>query len=415
MIHRMLKLCILICSLPLIAADAVKPYLELEAFDRQMDTTYVYLSSDLQKALLKLEKSNTLQSDDFKAVCDAARAGHLVATYDQVAPAIEEALNYLAHQKSADSLNLMAIVQTYRTFLESGDALVEFEDAEPDASRGSCCKSSKAYCRLFVRDILQVCGNLIVNGATNLNSILVQNNITVVNGTVDAPQGVFGAPSLIPFASGKYTITGGTILVTALDVLLPIDQNFPIHNFDNGNPIFIGFGDSATASNLPVVDSIDFGAYAFDVPEDGILIDLQASVDTHFVPPAIIPVPPATQVIKRFRCELYLSECAKGKSNAPTGYVPTGLFTNIDIIAPSVVPIREGKCVSACSNNTNGICVHKGDRVVLVVTMTSIGSGDDQTVQTIDRLAVNAGVFYTPTSSTCQRASITEDLCPAAG
>lgn len=408
MIYKILKICVLIACMPMAAIDAMVPYLQLNDFERELDAAYVYVSMDCKQALLELDACTSLSfSQEFKEVCRELISGQLVVEYDMMVQVIKEGLNCVLHQKSSLQNAAQKLIE-YKKALKSGEATVIFEDEGPQALRGSCCTSSKAFCGLFVRDTLQICGNLMVNGMTTLNSLLVQNNITVVNGTLDAPQGVLGAPALIPFASGLYTAGGGTIDAIPGESLA-VSSSLPITNFNNLQLVAIGFGNSAVADgqNAPThPDSIDYGGFAFDVPADGILFDLQVSVDSKFISDA--------DGIKRFNFFIFISECVDGDSTVLTGYVQTDTFAFVDIDGTHVESTRNF-CVSGCANIPGPICVHKGDRVVLIATMSTV-AGDATTVgDFLEQLSLNAGIYYTPTSSTCARPAFlptTDPLCP---
>jgi len=144
-------------------------------------------------------------------------------------------------------------------------------------------------------------------------------------------------------------------------------------------PTVMGFGNNQVVT--PVSSPVQFGQYAFSIPTTGTLNNLSASVDVHFAPNT-------AQDAFSYIFTIYVSHCV-GVENPDLGYAATALTVSVPLPATTTTTFPDGQYVASTASTVGPVPVVAGDRVVMVLTSTMVG-----TPPALDQVSFSAGVFY---------------------
>ncbi|MCL4360727.1 hypothetical protein M1446_00015 [Candidatus Dependentiae bacterium] len=321
---------------------------QMSEMDINEHPNLAYVSVEARRCIMQLK--NLLPDYDwsncFQNLCRNIEESGTSADYDHVSKVVDECLRVIKCSDQSPWNYIKDRLEQYKNELENGDALITY--VEDEATKGKKCKK---FCRLFVKECLKVCGNLIIGG-----NLTVGGTLTVGSTTISAA--VFGS-SLIPFASGIL----GTTQITAL----------------TGSGLVMGFGANApllalTGGPLIVTET----QFAFTVPAAGTIHTLNVRADANFVG---LTAPAGFDLT----FEILRSTCTAGTAAA---YTVTPISTTVTITPPGAVP----GAVSACGSSAASIAVAAGDQIVLHVIPSSVVTLGAN----VSLLGLSAGILYTP-------------------
>jgi hypothetical protein len=167
---------------------------------------------------------------------------------------------------------------------------------------------------------------------------------------------------------------GGGLVAFSAGVITPSSVTF-------SGPVVIGFGSNRVVLGF---SPVQYGQYAFTVPADGQLTNLQVSVDAHFAPNT-------SQIPLTYVFTVYRSPAGPPVQIPSPPFSPTALVAVVTF--PSVLSSTypAGTYMTVSGSATGPIPVLAGDRIALVVTSDLPG-----TPPAIDEISFSAGLLVTP-------------------
>ncbi len=251
----------LICSL-LISTVRAEPEAQFSAAELEMletyhEITFVYVPDAVRDSFARIAADGCHRS---RELCTMLGQDLHIARQDIVVPATASAIDMLKNQHDTDCAKALECLSSYKTALESGDAIIHvtFEESDEDASADSrgCCKKKKikTYCSLCVKECLSA-GALNVSGNVTIGGTLIVGGVNYgplagiagapgiagaigAAGAMGAPgtMGVPGIPGVGGFLAWSYIYaltTSGTVAIyngTNLDpASVPFDSNGPLN------------------------------------------------------------------------------------------------------------------------------------------------------------------------------------------
>jgi len=220
------------------------------------------------------------------------------------------------------------------------------------------CKS-KSFCTICAKKLCVQNAN--IPGTLTVGTITLTGGGTTGGTTITSFSDLDN--SLIPFASDPIAIagiSGSSLLTTGL---------------------VMGFGNNVLLTGITNTDTVSEGGFAFSVPSDGTLHNLQVSVDALY----LLGLGNGGTSFT-FNFTLLHSSAVNGTT---TPYTATGLTASV-----TLTPLAGllGGLRSASGSSAASIPVTAGDRIVMLVQPTT-----PVPALTISLIAFNAGVLYSPT------------------
>ncbi len=189
-------------------------------------------------------------------------------------------------------------------------------------------------------------------------------------GAIGTP-GAVGTPGAIGTPGAVGTPGAGVALIPFASGVLSSADLGAISGF---KPALIGFGSLSPLGTVNL--DIIYGSYAFTIPADGVLQNLNVSFDA-------LVFAEGQPNIYTFQYRLFKSACNNGPTNA---YTDTGYFADA-----AVSYFGAASELSGCGSNTGTLAVNAGDRVVLQVKGTFITPG-------LMALALSGSIQFVPNS-----------------
>lgn len=221
-------------------------------------------------------------------------------------------------------------------------------------------------------------GSTGANGTNGTNGI---NGLNGINGSTGpaGPTGPIGSIGLTG-VTGPIGATGATGAAGSIQRFIPFSSGeIQVSNVTINPPVVMGFGSHQVIN--PISSPVQYTQYAFTIPTNGTLSNLQASVDAHFIANT-------AQSSWTYNFTVFKSACS-GTQNPTLSYTSTSLSTSVTLPTATSSTFSTGQYVSVCSTASGPIVVNSGDRVALLLTSNLFGAPP-----ALDEIAFTAGMFY---------------------
>lgn len=358
------------------------------------DTQFAYIPENVREIIVALKEELKEHCCSQELLADLEDGANIALYADMVSamPAIMQTLDSTTTATKEAYATYKTALSIYEQALNDGQALINLEP-ETRSNKSKTLGSLVVKCKLITSK-LKVCGNaqilgnltvggttlvagtggLNINGSTTINTLIVSGNttlggpVTFSNPTTSTltASGTPSFSSLIPFSSGLVTVS-----ITPATL---------------GAPSVMAFGNSFINGPDIAVNSPLQTGYAFSVPRDGWLHNLQANADLLYTINNITPAPQQNITFTLLRSPANFG-CQHAVPNAYTALLSTTVCFSA---FPS--PLGFLTPASSSSQNAGSVAVSAGDRIVLQVSADPAPIN----INFIFALALSAGVFYTP-------------------